>query len=132
MRLTAPVGVILVLVAVAASPGVGRAAVCEGYQPVSFIYPAGGLTHVPTNTLIWVGDAWTDDGSTLELWEHNGDQIDVVETTIEAGRASVTVLRPTIELVHAAYRIVAVRPDGRGGRPARTHRACGAATTAGR
>lgn len=89
-----------------------QAALCDGDMPVSFVYPPGGQIEVPLNTRVWVGEAWTDDGSTLTLRRYDGETIETTQTSIRAGDREVTVLTPAQELDHDAFQTVATRIDG--------------------
>jgi hypothetical protein len=100
------------LVAALLLPGRAGAALCDGDMPVSFVYPPGGQIEVPLNTRIWVGEAWTDDGSTLSVRRYEGETIEVTETSLLAGDREVTVLTPVVELDHDAFQTVATRIDG--------------------
>ena len=113
MRLSpTTIGSLVALLALVLAPAIAAAAPCEGYLPVSFVHPAGGQIEVPLNTRVWVGEAWTDDGSVLELRHWPDIPVPTEQSHVIAGRDEITVLTPTEELVHAAYVVVAVRPDG--------------------
>ncbi len=105
MRLIVPLLALLL-------PAPALAALCDGDMPVSFVYPPGGTIEVPLNTRIWVGEAWTDDGSSLTLRRYSGETIETIETAIVAGDREVTILTPVEELDHDAFQTVATRIDG--------------------
>jgi len=111
VRLTAAASVAVVLLLLS---GPVAASVCEGRMAVSYIWPPSGEIRAPTNTLILVGSAWTDDGSTLELWRSYPVEefIETTTTTVVAGPDEITVMHPAEELYHASYRLDAVRADG--------------------
>ena len=102
----------LALLFVMAAPASAVAVPCDGDMPVSFVYPPGGQIEVPLNTRIWVGEAWTDDGSTLSVRRYEGETIETAQTSLRAGDREVTVLTPAQDLDHDAFQTVATRIDG--------------------
>lgn len=109
MRLAAALVAVLLL-----APASAGASICDGHAAVSFIWPPSGEIRAPSNTLLYVGSAWTNDGSTLELRRTypTEDVIETIETRIVAGPDEITVLRPLEPLWHATYRLFAMKPDG--------------------
>ena len=94
------------------APAAAAASICEGQAPLSFLYPASGELYVPSNVRIYVGEAWTDDGSVLELRANSGLEVELEATVIQSGGAQLTVLTPSVPLVHDAYHLIQVAPDG--------------------
>ncbi len=94
------------------APAAAAASVCEGQVPLSFLYPASGELYVPSNVKIYVGEAWTDDGSVLELRANSGLEVSLEATVIQSGGSQLTVLTPSVVLTHDAYHQIQVAPDG--------------------
>jgi hypothetical protein len=95
--------------------GTAHAAVCEGYGDLSSVAPAFGEVHAPSNTRIWVGEAWTDTADHLEVRTAIAPFVSVPidhVTRIVAGRDEVSILHMAEPLPHNAYKIFVIDQSG--------------------
>ncbi|MCP4873203.1 MAG: hypothetical protein GY898_31300 [Proteobacteria bacterium] len=97
------------------SPAVAAAAVCEdGFADVSAVLPVMGELDAPSNTKIFIGEAWTRSAVRLEVRRAIApfSVLEVAqETKIVAGRDEVTVLHLADPLPHSAYKIFAIQDN---------------------
>lgn len=96
-------------------PSVAPAAVCDGYADLSAVLPVLGELNAPSNTRIWIGEAWTRSAVSIEVRRAIAPftvlEIDRI-TTIAAGRDEVTVVHMADPMPHSAYKIFVIQDTG--------------------